>query len=1137
MKQIPWRGAESAWTLLTLLAVLSGSTPAEAASSTLEVVNPSGEINGDVDGAAISDPAVLGWSSDGGVLSRGGIDYGNGAWRFVFEDSQEVHQMTPHAIELGAAYSLRFDASIADGTLSSRVIVAELWVDVDGTPTTVASRTFDFKTLTHGAWDHYHLAALAGSLDAHVGETLGIRFRSDDSGVDEHVSFDNVRLDVWPAGAPDGSFSDDWDNTPNQVWIGPGYWANRLQDWEVQNGRVNCLQGSHERRTVHLAGTSIRASGGDFSFSVRTGLHAGGLSSSARAGLLIGAGPNLDWRGSILVQDELGRDFGVFLGLTGDGEAVIEDYTDGTLVTLDEGTAAGLEDDTRLDVTATYDPVAGTYDLTVSAFDDTEQLLSTASASVPSDVVLGSFGLLSHRGTGSARFWFDDFSGTGTALQAEEDRHLAILGAMHMISDGTLRVVAQLSPLYLLSLEGGPTVNFEIFEGGGYQNIQVVQVDNTDGVSSYTATFTLQGWNVFQDTDYRLRVKVQDVDYFWYGTIQEEPTGADELVIAATNCQRFADQRFDQPGVEWTPVDIWQPHPLAYGNIEKHDPDLFLAVGDQVYEFLPSAPDLSSDSNLHLDYLYKWYVWVLQARDLLRNVPAIVIPDDHDVFQGNIWGEGGIPTAIPNEGGYVHPPAWVKMVERTQTSNLPDGDPYNVIQPAPPVAQGIGVYFTGVVFGRVGFAVLEDRKFKTGPGNPPPTGERHLLGDRQHDFLRAWATDWEGHDLKLAVSQSPLGNLRTHAGTGYSFSLNDKDTHGWPLRGRNAAWQHLRLSRMFQIGGDQHLATVAHHGVDSPRDAGFSFAVPATSNFFPRTWDPVNNAAGTTTTVSPNLGDYFFDGNGTLPDGVTPNLTAQDPAHMALRAVGNPLEYYEQVSGIDPANLHDRGAGYGIIRLNPATRQITFEAWPLHVDPEFPQTGSQFAGWPITLVQTDNDGRVPTGYLPVIDTGEDLNPVISIYDEADSSLLYGMRIRGNQFRPPVFNNGTTYRAEIALGDDPVSQVLPGLVPTVPGPPTIVSFSAHERIIARGESSTLRWNVESPTTLTIDQGIGDVSPFTVDGIGSLSVSPTVDTTYTLTLDGGQTATATVVVFPANTLGRPGLPPSKQGGGKATTDVPR
>ena len=67
-------------------------------------------------------------------------------------------------------------------------------------------------------------------------------------------------------------------------------------------------------------------------------------------------------------------------------------------------------------------------------------------------------------------------------------------------------------------------------------------------------------------------------------------------------------------------------------------------------------------------------------------------------------------------------------------------------------------------------------------------------------------------------------------------------------------------------------------------------------------------------------------------------------------------------------------------------------------------------------------------------------------------------------------------------------------PAVPGAPQIGSFVADPATISSGGSSTLSWIVSGtgPITLTIDQGVGDVT-----GLSSVMVSPASTTTYTLT----------------------------------------
>jgi hypothetical protein len=991
----------------------------------------------------------------------------------------------------------------------TRLFIADLYIDDNGTPLPIATQTYPFKSPVVARWDHYHLAVPPGALDAHAGKTLGVRFRSDDSAEGNFQSIDNVRLDFWPQNAPDGSFLTHWNDLPNQTWAGPGYWANRLQDWRVNNNRVECINGNRERLTLHRPGTSIRGNGTDFSLSVRTGLHTGSHSAGSRAGFLLGGAPNVDWRGALLVHDSLGRDFGLFLGLTGNGNLVLEDYSTGAVTALASQSIGSFGQNTRLELNATANLPAGTQTLTLTAFHPSGAALGSLRVEVPSDRVLGAFGLLSHYGTSAATHWFDDFRGTGAALNPEPERHLAILGAMHTLSRGTLKLTAQLSPI---DLSENPLVFLDVREGGSWVPLASARIDNTDNLSSYTATFSIPDWNDEVDTDYRLRVNLGDTDYEWTGTIRRDPVDQEEVVIAMTTCQRINDNNLQNNGFDWSPVMLWQPHELTYRHLAKHHPDVFLAHGDQIYEGQPTRPDKSSARNRQLDYLYKWNLWVLQSRELTRKIPTIAIPDDHDVFQGNLWGEGGIATANQNSGGYTEPASWVRLVERTQTSHLPDPDPYNAMQPPPTVAQGIKVYFTGVTYGRLGFAVLEDRKFKTGSSSPPANlDQQHLLGERQYEFLRNWNEDWRGQDLKLVVSQSPMATLRTHASSGYNYGLNDRDSHGWPVHRRNEAWRLWRKSRMFQLAGDQHLATLTHHGADAPRDAGISFTAPAVANFFPRIFDPVNHSRGTTSTVSPFVGDYFFDGNGTLPDGITPNRTANDPHHFAMLAAGNSQEYYQTTRGINPANLHDRGAGYGITRVNRRTREITFECWPVHVDPDEPSTGTQFPGWPQTFRQNDNDGRTPIGYLPLIDTQWRIAPVIRVFDEATNELVHAMRIRGTRYRPPVFNNNTTYRVEIAYDDETVSETRTAQTANVPGEASIRLFRSVNPSIIAGNRSILEWDVSAAATLTIDQGVGDAFRATVDGIGYLEVSPITDTTYTLTLNGDLTAQTTVRVF--------------------------
>jgi hypothetical protein len=78
-------------------------------------------------------------------------------------------------------------------------------------------------------------------------------------------------------------------------------------------------------------------------------------------------------------------------------------------------------------------------------------------------------------------------------------------------------------------------------------------------------------------------------------------------------------------------------------------------------------------------------------------------------------------------------------------------------------------------------------------------------------------------------------------------------------------------------------------------------------------------------------------------------------------------------------------------------------------------------------------------------------------------------------------------------------------------PSILSFNAEPSSISAGQSANLSWNVSNATTISIDQGIGNVAL-----TGTRAVAPAVTTTYTLTAyNSAGTAMATTQVIVAGT----------------------
>jgi hypothetical protein len=256
-------------------------------------------------------------------------------------------------------------------------------------------------------------------------------------------------------------------------------------------------------------------------------------------------------------------------------------------------------------------------------------------------------------------------------------------------------------------------------------------------------------------------------------------------------------------------------------------------------------------------------------------------------------------------------------------------------------------------------AILGDRQFKESPAIACPEGDVYngwfkaegfdpktqsdkdvpLLGSRQEQFLDSWSTDWqEGDWMKFVFSQSPFVCLQTlpqgtfggqQAGLPVlpvgekapnDVPVADGDSNGWPQSGRNRAVRLLKKANAIHVCGDQHLGSVVQYGIEEHGDGTFVFCTPAIANTWPRRWMPKDK---------PILGNHE-DGFGNL---------------MTVFAVSNP-----HVSGHEPAALHDRVPGWGLLDCDPATESVTINAWPRWAEPNAPAS-DQYEGWPIFVEQ------------------------------------------------------------------------------------------------------------------------------------------------------------------------------------------
>ena len=489
--------------------------------------------------------------------------------------------------------------------------------------------------------------------------------------------------------------------------------------------------------------------------------------------------------------------------------------------------------------------------------------------------------------------------GNNPIIDLKVDRDSVIAFGIYTVSNNTLKLSAQLYPLYP---EESREVRLEIEENGEWKELQKQNINDL----GWSALFRLENWDDTKDVKYRL---LHGEKSTFEGLIRKDPKDKTEIVVAALSCNSNQDRGLRENYVR---------------NINHQDPDIVFFAGDQSYD--------------HTEHTAAWLKFGLQFKETFRNRPCITIPDDHDIGQGNLWGENGkVSTAEGSpDGGYRYHHEYVKMVERCQTAHLPD--PYDPT----PIEQGIGVYYTNLLLGGVDFAILEDRKFKSGPkGKIPQQGPRpdhirnpeydpasidlpglKLLGERQLHFLEDWGSK-NMEAVKVVLSQTGFcGGAHIHGQIENRLHA-DLDSNGWPQTGRNKALELIKKANAVHIAGDQHLATVIRQGIHEFGDGPWTFVVPAIVNdYYSRWWWPEDEKAGenpNTNTSLPWTGDY-------------------------LDGFNNKISMYAYVN----PESNSKGGGYGLIRLNTKSHQATFECWPRYVDVTQPNA-QQFEGWPMTV--------------------------------------------------------------------------------------------------------------------------------------------------------------------------------------------
>lgn len=732
-------------------------------------------------------------------------------------------------------------------------------------------------------------------------------------------------------------------NLSKQVWLGKHFWGNRLQDWQRIGNELLCTreEKDFEARTVSLLTRQLNSS-----------LQSGRIKATVRnltpnekgfCGFLLGIGKgDLTAKGAALAQRAGGENGGIIAAFDSLGKLSFRQFDDEskaldfTIINRTPFNIQQYKSGDKITLDCHLDPIdANHFDIRLVASNtNTAQELGFAVLhKVPADQLQGGISLLSSSEpfVAGARWGFSDIETGGGKITLNNANTLGpVMGCMYSVNQQVLKLSCQLMPINIKEFSR-VELQYKFENQSDWQHAGTAKIE--DG---FVARFRLSNWDYLKQAQYRIVNPQKPDDTLYSGTIAKDPQSSKEFTIALYSCIIPTSKSLDNTHYtrlisserdlgRYTKDNILFPHTELVENANYHNPDMYVFCGDQYYETYPTRYGRHT-KDAKLDTLYKWYLWYWAFADSMKDKPTLVLVDDHDVLQGNLWGDGGDHSDMLKEedGGYKWDKDLVRMIYRMQNGHNPD--PYDPT----PIKYDIPVSYAAFEYGGISFAMVEDRKFKTPPdykaNKLATTGE--LLGKRQEAFLKDWQTMHPGKP-KICITASMWGSPQTDEN---GKALIDYDANGYPADGRTRAVKLVSDANALVIAGDQHLGLLAYQGINTFDDGSLFFAGPASAAFWQRWFEP----------HAPLPNQRNNDKN-------TGDFTDTFGNKMRVLAAANPKVTHKLFAkqnttwGKFLADRNLKSEGYGIIKINHAKKYYQLECWEWNTDPS---TEKQFTGWP-----------------------------------------------------------------------------------------------------------------------------------------------------------------------------------------------
>lgn len=805
-------------------------------------------------------------------------------------------------------------------------------------------------------------------------------------------------------------FKPDWPLTVSRQWIGPDFYAQRLEDWRLNKGIIECLGAAANRYLYLLTGEAAEGSG-LLEISVRVSVPE--LPARARARNYVGFRLGIKSPGGDYREAAVGGQ-GLEAGLTTEGQLFIGDLESVSSEEKQEELKKALRKGLELRLILGTAGSSTSLRLAVVELETGKILDELEETHLTGDKTAGGLALISslpevRGGAESAVSRWREFSVRGNLFRNRPERALGpVAFTLYTLSRNKLTLTAQLVPGCLVS---ATRAVLEIREDGHWLQVAAAPVD----LNSWLARFRVAGWDSSRNHEFRVRLESLEpgleIAHNPIGIIRKEPSDQDRLLLAVLSNHQ----------------EEGYPHHGLVSALKKQNPDLLFFAGNQVFGRPGSFwREKFAMEEARREYLRQWLLFGWAFSELLRERPAVILPEARDFFQTKLWGENGRfvkaddfpdPVAAQDSGGFLMPPEYIDLVLTTQVSHLPEIDDQS------PSGKGGDPYFREIRYGGLSLAVACDRWFKSAPAPLWPearirngwawnqsfdlkkqaaTGESRLLGQAQLELLRKWARDWsEGVWMKALLTQSLWVSLLTlpegRPGDEALWQLQplkpgdyppddrpvaDFMSGGWPKPARDETIRILRQAFALHLSGSGGPPVALQYGLEKPGDAVWAFVPPPIVAGPAVRWMPKPVSRTLIKKAPDSTGDYE-DAFGNK---------------FGLKVITNPFEGETTQPG--------RGsAGYGLVIFDRNERRVMLDCL-VRPDNSPDAQYKSYPGWPVAFSQLENDGRQPVAYLPLLQFRGISDPVVQVVDEKSTEVVYTLRIKGTEFRPPVFRAGS-----------------------------------------------------------------------------------------------------------------------------------